>query len=154
MAVVLAGVPPPRSCGRGAGKVQKCDAFQVCSAQWNILVAHPIYAGIAIIAIPTHAVFQANPVTLSSSELLLLDFLSAVDTGKCMEDEIPTDGLIAQGYIVPVGGRVCLTVAGVAKLWSLRERQCASRIVRQNASHDAGIVMGMVQCLRGVGQLA
>lgn len=91
--------------------------------------------------------------TLSSSELLLLEFLTAVDTGKCREDQVPTDGLIAHGYIVPVDGRVRLTVAGVAKIWSLRERQCASRIVRQNVSHDAGIVMGMVHCLRGTGQL-
>ncbi|MDQ3288015.1 MAG: hypothetical protein M3Q42_07085 [Pseudomonadota bacterium] len=89
--------------------------------------------------------------TISSSELLLLDFLISVESGKCREGLIPTDGLIAQGYIVPVDGRVCLTLAGVAKIWNLRERQCASRVVRQNASHDASVVLGMVHCLRGAG---
>lgn len=91
--------------------------------------------------------------TLSPDELSLLDYLTAVETGRCREDLVPTDGLIAQGYIVPVDGRVCLTMAGIAKMWSLREQQCADQVVRLNSSQDPGLVASAVHCLRCAGEL-
>lgn len=66
---------------------------------------------------------------------------------------MPTDGLIAQGYIVPVDGRVCLTMAGIAKMWALREQQCAGHVVRQNSYQDPEVVARVVRCLRCAGEL-
>ncbi len=91
--------------------------------------------------------------TLSPNELSLLEYLTAVETGRCREDLVPTDGLIAQGYIVPVDGRVSLTMAGIAKMWSLREKQSACLVVRQNSSQDPGVVAHVVHCLRCAGPL-
>lgn len=90
---------------------------------------------------------------LSPSESALLEFLTAVETGRCRESLMPTDGLIAEGYIVPVDGRVCLTMAGIARMWSLREQQCANQVLRLNSSQDPGLVASAVHCLRCAGEL-
>lgn len=91
--------------------------------------------------------------TLSPSESSLLEYLTAVESGRCREDLVPTDGPIAQGYIIPVDGRICLTMAGIAKMWGLREQQCAGHVVRQNSSQDPEVVARVVRCLRCAGEL-
>lgn len=59
---------------------------------------------------------------MTTVDLELLGFLTAVQNGSYREKAVPMAILRAQGYVLAVDGSHCLSMLGLQTVWELRKR--------------------------------
>ena len=57
---------------------------------------------------------------MTSMDLELLDYLTAVQNGSYREKDVPIDKLADQGLVLIVDGNHCLSMLGLETVWELR----------------------------------
>lgn len=59
---------------------------------------------------------------MTTVDLELLEFLTAVQNGSYLEKAVPIANLRARGYVLTVDGSHCLSMLGLQTVWELRKR--------------------------------